>query len=86
MTEKKRVSKAAPRRATAPAPKKPASSPPPQSADIVRLAEVGQKLALAVDEVRRTKLDREKLLEIASAIATIAKILGVTLGRPPKAD
>ena len=79
MTEKRRLSKAAPRRATAPVANKPASSPP-GNADLVRL---GEELARAVDEVRRTKLDREKLLEIASAIAAIAKILGETLSRRP---
>jgi hypothetical protein len=77
MTAKRRTSKAAPRRATTPAAKKPASSPP-RSADLVRL---GEELARTVDEVRRTRLDREKLLAIASGIAAIATILGEKLER-----
>jgi hypothetical protein len=77
MTEKKRPSKAAPRRATTPGAKKRASSPP-RNPDLARL---GEELARTVDEVRRTRLDREKLLAIASAIAAIAKILGETIER-----
>ena len=44
-----------------------------------RLCRLGESLEQIVQNARRTKLDREKLLAIASAIAAIARIFGETL-------
>jgi hypothetical protein len=85
MTEKKRPRTTAIKRAAAPVakpPESPAAPPSPPSVSDAdssrarRLRELGEALEQTVDEVRRTKLDRDKLLAIASAIAGIARILG----------
>ncbi|MGO8992401.1 MAG: hypothetical protein ACLQVI_03675 [Polyangiaceae bacterium] len=44
-----------------------------------RLRELAESLQRTVDEVRRGKLDRTKLLAIASAVAAISRILSEAL-------
>ena len=81
MTEKKRPRTTATKRVGPPVAKNTespsdASAHGPDPSRARRLRELGEALEQTVDEVRRTKLDRDKLLAIASAIAGIARILG----------
>ena len=76
MAAKRGVTKTPAKRPT----KRPTGPTPALTADTsMRLRALGESLERTVDEVRRGKLDRAKLLALASAIAAISRILGESL-------